>query len=151
MLIMLAELKWPKQQLNLKSIITSEHGVTSQNNLWLVSTHTHKHRVTHRIWHTLTVTSWNCSLMAGPAGWGRLLISRMVLSKTPSRLSTISSTSSETTGSCTTGPNMNTLLSLYYYKQEKKAHLSHFISRSGLQRIRSTFRGHYNAFVRLKY
>lgn len=38
--------------------------------------------------------------MGGPAACGRLLISRMVLSRTPSRLSTISSTSSETAASC---------------------------------------------------
>lgn len=47
-----------------------------------------------------TVTSWYWSLMDGPVDGGRLLISRMVLRRTPSRLSTMSSTSSDTTGSC---------------------------------------------------
>lgn len=75
----------------------------SPKTIWWVHTYMHTHwNILYYTSEKHTVTSWNCNLMAGPAGWGRLLISRMVLSKTPSRLSTISSTSSETTGSYTT-------------------------------------------------
>lgn len=64
--------------------------VGDSNKLQLQSTH----QVISAL--TLTVTSWNWSLVADPAAWGRLVISKMVLSRTSSRLFTMTSISSKT-------------------------------------------------------